>query len=98
MSDFGKPRDCNSGCGALIYFDAHSSVGHPTADRWVPLEYKGGIKTDAVHQCPNKKQQNGTLTAVAATTTTNNTSLSFAESLNELLQDYIRLKRLELAS
>lgn len=99
MSEFGKPRGCNNGCNAMIYFDAHSTVGHPSSDKWVPLEFKEGLKTDMPHDCPNKKkQQNGTLTAVAATTTTNNTSLSFAESLNELLQDYIRLKRLELAS
>ena len=40
----------------MIYFDAHSLVGHPTADKWVPLEYKEGMKTDTIHICPNKKQ------------------------------------------
>ena len=64
MSTFGTPRGCNNDCGATIYFDAHSSVGHPTADKWVPLEFKEGRKTDTIHICPNKKGQNGTLPAV----------------------------------
>ena len=89
-------------CGSVIYFDAHSSVGHPTSEKWIPLEFKNGLKTDLVHNCPNKKQQNGLVTAVttaaAAATTTTNTSLSFAESLDQVLQDYIRLKRLELTT
>lgn len=97
MSEFGKPRHCNRGCGALVYFDAHSSVGHPSSDKWVPLEFKEGLKTDMPHECPKKKQQqNGTLPAVV-TTPNNNASLHFAESLDQVLQDYIRLKRLELA-
>ena len=105
MSEFGKPRGCNNQCGAMIYFDAYSSIGHPTTDKWVPLEYKNGLKTDLAHECPNKKKaQNGLglVTSVAAAanaaTTTNNESLSFAESLDQVLQDYIRLKRLELAA
>jgi hypothetical protein len=67
MSEFGKPRDCNNGCGGMVYFDAHSSTGHPTADKWVPLEYVEGRKTDTIHICPNKKQ-NGTLPVLVTTT------------------------------
>ena len=88
MSDFGKPRDCNSGCGSLIYFDAHSSVGHPTADKWVPLEYKEGRKTDAIHVCPNKKQ-NGSLTAVATATTA--TNLDVIKAIRTALDEYIAI-------
>ena len=57
MSEFGRPKDCMNGCGSVIYFDAHSSIGHPTTDRWLPLEYKEGRKTDTVHICPNKKPE-----------------------------------------
>jgi hypothetical protein len=64
MSDFGRPRDCINHCGSIIYFDANSSVGHPAPNKWLPLEYKEGRKTDTFHDCPNKKQ-NGSLTATA---------------------------------
>ena len=57
MSEFGKPRGCNNGCNAMIYFDAHSTVGHPSSDKWVPLEFKEGLKTDMPHDCPNKKKR-----------------------------------------
>ena len=97
-SGFGKPRDCINECGSVIYFDAHSSVGHPTSEKWIPLEFKNGLKTDLAHNCPKKKQNGLTAVSAAAAATTNNTSLSFAESLDQVLQDYIRLKWLELAA
>jgi hypothetical protein len=99
MSTFGTPKDCMNGCGGIIYFDAHSSLGHPTPtpDKWVPLEFKEGRKTDTIHICPNKKQ-NGTLPAVvttaAAITTPNQNKLDLdglamikviAMALNEYL-------------
>jgi hypothetical protein len=34
MSDFGKVKSCNNDCGTLIYFDAQSTIGHPSPDRW----------------------------------------------------------------
>lgn len=83
MSTFGTPRDCNNGCRALIYFDAKSSVGHPTADKWLPLEYKEGRKTDIIHNCPNKKQ-NGSLTAVTTAVTTPNQNLAHLVSKLDL--------------
>ena len=39
-------------------FDAYSKAGHPTADKWLPLEFRQGMKTDTIHNCP-KKGQNG---------------------------------------
>jgi hypothetical protein len=102
MSEFGRPRGCNNGCGASIYFDAHSSIGHPTADKWIPLEYKDGIKTDSIHNCPNKKLQNGSLTAVAATTAAaaaeaspskpDLDSLAVIKAIAAALNDYIAIK------
>ena len=99
MSTFGTPRDCNNGCRALIYFDAHSSVGHPTVDKWLPLEYKEGRKTDTIHICPNKKQ-NGSLPAVVTTTpaTTTTTSkldldgLAMIKVITAALNEYISIK------
>lgn len=32
MSEFDKPSECMNGCGPMVYFDAKSSVGHPTTD------------------------------------------------------------------
>lgn len=58
MSDFGKVKSCNNGCGTLIYFDAQSTVGHPSPDRWVPLEYVDNTKTNMPHQCPKRSKHN----------------------------------------
>ena len=95
MSTFGTPRDCTNGCGSVIYFDAHSSVGHPTADKWVPLEFKEGRKTDTIHICANKKQ-NGTLPAVVTTTATPSKldldSLAVIKAIAAALNDYIAIK------
>jgi hypothetical protein len=57
MSDFGKVKSCNNDCGTLIYFDAQSTIGHPSPDRWVPLEYIDNVKTNQPHQC--SKRSNG---------------------------------------
>ena len=96
MSTFGTPRDCTNGCGSVIYFDAHSSVGHPTADKWVPLEFKEGRKTDTIHICANKKQ-NGTLPAVvttnaAAATSTSTDNLAMIKVIAAALNEYIAIK------
>jgi hypothetical protein len=56
MSDFGKPQPCRNSCGASIYFDRESTVGHPSENKWVPLEYVNGNRTDNPHNCPNRKQ------------------------------------------
>jgi hypothetical protein len=57
MSDFGKVKSCINGCGALIYFDASSTIGHPSPDKWIPLEYIDNVKTNQAHNCP--KRSNG---------------------------------------
>jgi hypothetical protein len=56
MSEFGKPQPCKNDCGGWIYFDRDSKVGHPSFDKWIPLQYDNdnGIKTDEPHRCPNK--------------------------------------------
>jgi hypothetical protein len=56
MSEFGKPQTCKNECGAWIYFDKDSKVGHPSPDKWIPLEYNKdtGIRTDQIHHCPNR--------------------------------------------
>lgn len=62
MSDFGKPQPCRNQCGAWIYFDRDSEIGHPSADKWVPLVYENdtGLRTNTAHQClksPYSKSQ-----------------------------------------
>ena len=95
MSEFGKPRHCNRGCGALVYFDAHSSVGHPAADKWIPLEYKNGMKTDAVHECPNKGRNGlSSLTGTAAAVTTAVTPVTnrdVIKAIRTALDEYIAI-------
>jgi hypothetical protein len=61
MSKFGEPQPCRNNCGAWIYFDSQSKAGHPSQDKWIPLEYNkdAGIKTDMPHQCPNRPKSNG---------------------------------------
>lgn len=56
MSEFGKPQPCKNNCGGWIYFDIDNKVGHPSFDKWIPLQYDNdnGIKTDEPHRCPNK--------------------------------------------
>jgi hypothetical protein len=39
----------------MEYFDKFSQVGHPSEDKWVPLEFKEGRRTDQVHNCPKRK-------------------------------------------
>jgi hypothetical protein len=71
MSDErGKP--CTRGCGAMVYFDKDSPTGHPSPDKWIPLEMKEGRRTDAAHNCPMRNTSNGSTldnTTAAATTT-----------------------------
>jgi hypothetical protein len=61
MSDFGKVKSCINGCGALIYFDAQSTIGHPSPDKWIPLEFVDNVKTNQAHNCP-KRSNGGTST------------------------------------
>lgn len=81
MAEFGKPQPCRNNCGAWIYFDKNLKDGHPSPDKWIPLEYSEdtGIKTGRVHQCPNwsefqrsndvDQQQEQSLTTPATTET-----------------------------
>lgn len=90
MSEFGKPRGCNNGCNAMIYFDAHSTVGHPSSEKWIPLEFKNGLKTDLAHDCPKKKQQNGLIAAATSTASTDN--LAMIKVIAAALNEYIAIK------
>jgi hypothetical protein len=89
---------CSRGCGAMVYFDKDSPTGHPSPDKWIPLEIKEGRRTDVAHNCP-KRSNGSTLDTSAATTTTpaiittsDSLNLEFAETLIEILQDYVKLK------
>jgi hypothetical protein len=97
MSKFGKPKQCNNGCGALIYFDRDSTAGHPSADKWIPLEIKEGRRTEQPHNCP-KKNENSSSTLVTTTVKSESESINFAETLSQILHDYIRLKRQEVGA
>ena len=94
MSTFAEPKDCIYGCGTKVYFDRNSKTGHPSADKWIPLEIKEGRRTDVAHNCPKKKNGNGH--TLEATTEPKLESLKFAQSLFEVLQEYLRLKTKEL--
>ena len=50
------PQPCKNNCGAMIYFDKTSAVGHPESDKWYPLAYdkETGIYTSERHNCPNR--------------------------------------------
>ena|SRR5215217_1447987 len=95
---FREPKACINGCGATIYFDPNSPTGHPSADKWIPLEIKEGRRTDQSHNCPNKKNGHTLPTSTESTTAivAEPNTLKFAESLLELTSDYIRLKTKEL--
>jgi hypothetical protein len=96
-SEFGKPRSCNHGCGKQIYFDANSTVGHPSADKWIPLEYNG-MKTDTKHECPNRQSgklvtmDNANLVSSSATTVNAMDNLAVVKAVAEALNDYIAIK------
>jgi hypothetical protein len=106
-SEFGKPQECRNGCGAWIYFDKDSKVGHPSPDKWIPLEYNkdAGIRTDQVHQCPNRPffssnggtgTGTGSSSTIAATAGTEATTAPTKEDriLNMLNGITIKLDRL----
>jgi mannose-6-phosphate isomerase-like protein (cupin superfamily) len=42
-----QPQPCKKTVKTWIYFDKDSAVGHPNADKWLPLEYNhdSGINT-----------------------------------------------------
>jgi hypothetical protein len=64
-----KPKQCTGGCGAMVYFDRNSPTGHPSPDKWVPLEIKEGRRTDVAHNCPKRNgSSSGTLDTTATTT------------------------------
>jgi hypothetical protein len=56
MSRFGEAQPCRNNCGGWIYFDRDSKLGHPTNEKWLPLEYvkDTGIKTGQLHQCSKR--------------------------------------------
>ena len=53
--------------------------------------------TDVVHNCPKSKRNGGTLDVTAAIIERPE-SLKFAETISQMLQDYIRLKCQEAAA
>ena len=88
----------------MVYFDKNSTVGHPSPDKWIPLEIKEGRKTDVAHNCPKRYDSAGTLDSSFSPSSSRTTitslsadSLKFAEVFREILDDYIRLKRQESA-
>jgi hypothetical protein len=96
---YGNPQPCKNNCGAWIYFDKDSAAGHPSADKWLPLEYNHdtGIKTGLIHQCSNKRsnvpkfQQSLNL----ATSSTQETKEADTSNTNALLKIIIaELQRL----
>ncbi len=96
MSEFRKPKECINGCGQLIYFDKESPTGHPNPGKWIPLEIKEGRRTDTAHNCP-KKNGNGSNTLETITSLPKQESIAFAETLCQILHEYIRLKSQEVA-
>lgn len=99
----------------MVYFDKDSLIGHPSPDKWIPLEIKEGRKTDLAHKCPKRNNTNSngsTLDNTAATTIAPPATiaqpipaiiakpemLQFAETLVEILQEYITLKLKEQAT
>jgi hypothetical protein len=99
-----EAKACTRGCGALVYFDKNSPTGHPSPDKLIPLEMKEGRRTDVAHNCPKRNgngSSGGTLDVAPATTAAiivKPESLQFAETLSQILQDYVRLKKQELAT
>jgi hypothetical protein len=91
MSSFNQPKSCNKECGAIIYFDRNSLVGHPKENIWLPLEYRNGLKTDTLHNCP-KKNGNGTLngnsTPTATAKTISPSSQTEDKALDALTQEF----------
>lgn len=94
MSD---AKACTRGCGTLVYFDKNSPTGHPSPDKWIPLEIKEGRKTDVAHNCPKRHGGSDTLdntnTATTPAIVVKPELLKLAESLSEILQEYVKLKR-----
>jgi hypothetical protein len=101
-----EPKLCTRGCGVQVYFDKNSPTGHPSPDKWIPLEMKERRKTDVAHNCPKRNSSSGGTLDSTATTATNTTAaiivkpelLKTAEGFVLLLQDYIRLKNQEIAA
>jgi hypothetical protein len=61
MAYLPNVQDCRNGCRAKIYFDRNSAVSHPSADRWIPLQYNNdsGVYTGEPHNCPKRSYGNG---------------------------------------
>jgi hypothetical protein len=110
-SESAAGKQCSRGCGTIVYFDKNSPTGHPSPDKWIPLEIKEGRKTDVAHNCSRRNNGStldvatttaGTIPTIPAGTTTTAAviakpdSLEFAETLIEILQ-YVRLKLKEQA-
>jgi hypothetical protein len=87
MSEIGKPKECINGCDRIIYFDKNSSVGHPTTDKWIPLEYKSGLRVDTIHEC-SKKPRNVLLQGNAVKID----NLAVIKQIADALYEYIAIK------
>jgi hypothetical protein len=92
----GEARTCSRGCGALVYFDKNSPTGHPSPDKWIPLEMKGNLRTGMIHKCPKRNGSSGTLDSTNTNTNSKPELLETAQGLILLLQDYVRLKSKEV--
>jgi hypothetical protein len=93
MSETGKPKVCDNGCGAITYFEYHSSVGYPTADKWIPLEYNNYLETDEMHECSKPKGvlSNGNKIAAAAIKIKID-DLAVIKQIAEALNEYVAIK------
>jgi hypothetical protein len=67
VSEFGTPQPYQNSCGASIYFDRDSTIGHPSENKWVSLEFVNGIKTDNPYDCPIRKTGSKTTNTSAMT-------------------------------
>jgi hypothetical protein len=62
----------------------------------MPFLHQQGMKTDTIHNCPNKKQQNGSLTAAAtdkkSLSVLNMDNLEVIKAIAAALNEYIGIK------
>jgi hypothetical protein len=90
---YGNPQLCKNQCGAWIYFDKDSAEGHPSADKWLPLEYNhdSGIKTGLIYQC--SKKSNASKFKQSLNSTTSSTHKSIENVVEESIQKGITAQK-----
>ncbi|HET6730778.1 MAG TPA: hypothetical protein VFH04_04200 [Nitrososphaeraceae archaeon] len=43
----------------LSLHTTQSTIGHPSPDKWIPLEYIDNVKTNQAHNCPKRSNGGG---------------------------------------